>query len=308
MPKREVGHPAFPNPLLLAAAVIAAVSSISFASIFVRLADAPPAAVAAYRVSIAVAAIAPYLAWKGMGEKTSWTLRAFLLSALSGVFLASHFLFWIHSLYMTSVACSAALVGTIPLFTALFSRYFRHEPLNRSMKPGLFLAVSGSALVAGLDFTLSTTALLGDILAILGAVMAAAYLECGRVARRSLGAAPYAFAVYGSAALVLLASCAASNTPLTGFTPQTYLFLVLLALIPQLIGHTTFNWTLRFLPPTLVAVLILGEPVGATILAWVLLGETVSLPKAAGLVVLGTGILIASMSLCVQDQGDMRSS
>jgi drug/metabolite transporter (DMT)-like permease len=127
--------------------------------------------------------------------------------------------------------------------------------------------------------------------------MAAGYLLSGRVARQSLDLCAYSFGVYSTAAVALLLCCLLTGTPLLGFSRETYLALVLLAIIPQLIGHTTFNWTLKFLTPATVAVLILGEPIGATILAYIILGETLSLLKAVGLVVLGVGILLSSLAV-----------
>jgi drug/metabolite transporter (DMT)-like permease len=216
---------------------------------------------------------------------------------LAGCFLALHFIFWIHSLKLTSVASSVTLVSTTPLFVALFSFLWLNESPNRKISWGILLTVTGSIFVAGTDFSLSRQALLGDLLAILGALMATGYLLTGSFVRRSLGLTAYIFSVYGVAALLLLVCCYLTGAPLVGFPAETYVIFFLLALVPQLIGHSTFNWALKFLSATVVAVLILGEPIGATLLAFLFLGETVSALKAVGLLVLGCGILICSLAV-----------
>jgi drug/metabolite transporter (DMT)-like permease len=200
-------------------------------------------------------------------------------------------------LKLTSVASSVTLVSTTPLFAAIFSHLWLKEASNSKIAGGILLTVIGSVIVAGADFGLSRQALLGDLLAVLGALMATGYLLTGRFVRRSLGLTAYIFSVYGAAAVLLLIFCLIAGAPLTGFSGETYVIFFLLALFPQLIGHSTFNWALKFLSATVVAVLILGEPIGATFLAFLLLGEAVSGFKAVGLLVLGCGILMCSLAV-----------
>ena len=183
---------------------------------------------------------------------------------------------------MTSIASSATLVSTTPLFVALFGHYCLGEQLPRTSWPGILLVIAGSCLVAENDFALSKEALSGDLLALAGALAAAGYLLAGRFVRRTLDLATYTLGAYGSAALFLLAFSLSTTTPLSGFSNQTYLVFLLLAVIPQLIGHTTFNWTLGFLSPTTVAVLILGEPIGATLLAYWFFEETLVASEGHG--------------------------
>lgn len=288
---------AAPRPLILWSVVIVGVLAISSASILIRLADAPPLSIAAYRVGLAAVMLTPYYVLAGRPQKDQWHRQTLKRIFLSGCFLAFHFVFWIHSLKLTSVASSVTLVSTTPLFVAAFA-YLRlgEKPSARTMS-GIVLTLVGSVFIAGIDFSLSGRALLGDILALLGALAAAGYLLTGRMVRQSLRLIAYIFGTYGSAALVLLLCCQLTSAPLHGFTAQTYLFLLLLAAVPQLIGHTTFNWALKFLSATLVAVLILGEPIGAISLAFLFLGEQVGGLQSIGLLILGAGIVICSGSI-----------
>ncbi len=159
---------------------------------------------------------------------------------------------------------------------------------------GILLVLAGSALIAGNDYQFSKEALLGDFLAVAGALAASGYLLAGRFLRRYLDLTTYALGAYGSAALFLFVFSITCATPLSGFSKQTYLVFILLAIIPQLIGHTTFNWTLKFLSPTTVAVLILGEPIGATLLAYWFFDEGFTPAKALGLFILGSGIVLSA--------------
>ncbi len=292
----ETTAPERPRPRVLWSCAFLGVAALSFASIFIRLADAPPLAIAAYRVAIASLLIAPYFAaGPGRTSRSAWDTRTVIITLLSGFFLAFHFACWIYSLQMTSVASAVTFVNATPIFTALFSWFFLHERLNRLIVAGLLTATAGSIVLAGTDYAFSGRALLGDFLALCGALMAAGYLMAGRSLRRSLDLPTYTLAVYGIAALFLIACSLAAGIPLSGFNRRTYLFLVLLAVVPQLIGHTTFNWSLKYLSSSVVAVLILGEPIGATLLARLILGESISCTGAVGLVILGTGILVSSL-------------
>lgn len=268
--------------------------AISTASILIRLADAPALAIAAYRTGIATSVLIPWVLMRRNRPQPSQVKGARTACMLAGLFLALHFAFWIQSLRMTSVASSATLVSTTPLFAALFSfLLFRDRP-RAGLMVGIGLIMAGSAIIAGTDFTFSSEAFMGDLLAIGGAAAAAAYFIAGERARRTLNLSAYAVFAYGTAAVLLLVFCIAGGVQLSGFSTMTYGYLFALALVPQLIGHTVFNWSLRFLSPSTVSALVLGEPIGATILAFFILGEGISPGKALGLALLGSGILLAS--------------
>jgi len=284
-----------PAPWILWAVVFTGIAAISSASILIRLAHAPSLAIAAYRVSLAALGIAPWALTKRFTSASTDPLpwKALLLS---GLFLALHFAFWIESLKRTTVASSVTLVSTSPIFTAVFSSFLLKESLRPLMGAAIAACVAGTAVVAGLDFRLGMHSLLGDLLALLGGLMASGYFLAGRYARRTLPLQTYIFWSYGIAGCVLVPLCLITRTPLYGFSAETIAVLVLLAVVPQLIGHTSFNWVLKHLSATAVAVLTLGEPLGATSLAFVFFRETVSLPTALGLALLAAGILMGAVA------------
>ena len=283
-----------PRPSALFCLILVGIASISCASIFIRLADAPALSIAAYRVTLATLILAPFYARGRKPGSIEWNRKVFFTTVLSGIFLALHFSLWIYSLQMTSVASAATLCNSTPLFAALFSVLWLKETLSHRLKLGILFTLAGSVFVAGTDFSLSTRAVWGDLLAVGGAVMAAGYFISGRIARCSLRLPAYTVVSYGTAALLLIPACTLIGAELSGFSERTYLFLVLLAVVPQVVGHTTFNWALKFIPPTTVSVLILGEPIGATILAYFVFDETVSLRKGVGLLILAAGILLSA--------------
>jgi drug/metabolite transporter (DMT)-like permease len=273
------------------------ISAVSSASILIRMAEAPALVIAWYRVALAALVLGPLFARNRIASTDSaLNPRTLAITLLSGALLALHFACWIQSLKMTTIASSVTLVSTTPLFASLFSRFWLREPLDRWMLVGVSCSTLGGVWVAGTDFSASGEAFWGDLLALAGAVMAAGYLVIGRSARRSMDLTSYTFLVYGAAALVLLVLCIAGNLSLGGLSGRTVLILGLLALIPQLIGHTTFNWALRFLPPTTVAVVLMGEPIGATLLGYLVFGEAPAWNKAGGLITLAAGILLCSLS------------
>jgi drug/metabolite transporter (DMT)-like permease len=213
---------------------------------------------------------------------------------LSGIFLSLHFAFWIASLKYTSVASSVVLVSTHPIFVGIGSWLFLRERLGLYLVLGILLSVLGSGLISYGDTALSENALMGDGLALLGAMTASGYFLVGKRMRKNQDLLSYIFPVYSTAGLVLIILSIIFQKSFTGYSSSTYLYLFLLALIPQLIGHTTFNWALRYLPASLVSITILGEPIGSTLLAYLILGEKLTTLKIIGGISILSGILIAS--------------
>lgn len=267
---------------------------ISFASIWIRWAEAPPISIAVYRVGLAVLMLTPIALSARRQQLQALTPSDLRYALLGGVCLALHFIFWISSLEFTSVASSVVLVTTNPIFVALGSRFFLKESVTLSLIVGIAVSLVGGILIGYGDFLAGPNVLLGDGLALLGAVMASSYLLVGRRLRAHTDLITYIFVVYGAAAIVLIATALLLRQPLWGFPQETYLWLVLLALGPQLIGHTSFNWALKHLPASTVAVIILGEPVGSTVLAYLLLGEPITLLKAVGGLLILLGIYLSS--------------
>ena len=265
--------------------------AVSTASIFIKLCDAPALIIATYRMVFASLMLMPYAFYKKTGRGWGRSDLGWLI--LSGVFLSLHFTFWITSLKYTSVASSVVLVSTHPIFVGLGASFLLKERLGMNLVLGIALSVLGSGLISYGDMTLSKEALMGDGLALLGALAASGYFLVGRKMRKSQDLLSYIFPVYSTAALVLILLSFLFQEKFWGYSAPTYLYLFLLALIPQLIGHTTFNWALKYLPASMVTITILGEPVGSTILAYFILGEGLTPWKIIGGILIFAGILIA---------------
>lgn len=265
------------------------ICAVSSAAVLIREADAPALVIAAYRLGLASLPLLLYAAVRGRTPLSGE--RAVLLSAVAGGFMALHFGFWIASLQDTSVVTSVALVASQPLFVALASGPVLGEPPSRAIWLGLALAATGGAVMVAEDIGEGSDTLLGDLFALLGAVFAAGYILIGRIVRGGgAGLLPYISIAYPVAAALLIGAALASGASLTGYSNETLLMFLLLALVPQLIGHTSLNRSLGYLPAVTVAIAILGEPVGATILAAILLGETPSVVEVAGGMLLLAGV------------------
>ena len=273
--------------LLLPVGIIA----VSTASIFIKLCDAPVLIIATYRMMLASLMLTPLACyqktWRGWErDDLGWFF-------LSGLFLSLHFAFWIASLKYTSVASSVVLESTHPIFVGIGGWLFLKERLGLNLIFGIALSVLGSGLIGYGDMSLSKEALTGDGLALLGAIAASGYLLVGRKMRKGQDLLSYIFPVYSTAGLVLVFLSFIFRKPFFGYSPPTYLLFFLLAVVPQLIGHTTFNWALKYLPASMVAIAILGEPVGSTILAYFILGEGLTTWKIVGGISIFMGILVA---------------
>jgi drug/metabolite transporter (DMT)-like permease len=304
-----------PVPPLLV--LMIGIMAVSTASIFIRYAQeqAPSLVIASYRLTLATLVLAPIALTRHKEELSSLTRKELLLALISGIFLALHFASWITSLEYTTVANSVVFVTTTPLWVALLAPVTIKEPLSRIILVGMCFALAGGITIGLSDacvwswfalvcppFTdfVSGPGFWGDILALTGALMAAAYLLIGRSLRAKMTLIPYIFLVYGMAALVLLIIMfTAGQTPF-GYPSQTYLWFFLLALIPQLLGHSTFNWALRYITAAYVSISLLGEPIGSTLLAYFLLQETPSALKIFGAILILAGIYIASKQTVVR--------
>ena len=276
------------------------VISISFSAIFIRFCPNVPAiSIAAWRMIIAsgvliAIAIVRKVRFTGI-QKREWGI-----ACIGAVFLTLHFASWITSLKLTSVASSVALVTTNPIFVGIFSWIILKEKQQKELILGIVLSVSGSLILAVGDGGLSglaitnKDALIGDILALTGAIMGSGYLISGSIIREKVDTFRYILMVYPLTAVLLLLVTVVGKFPLTGFSRISYLNLILLALVSQLLGHTAFNWALKHLKASMVAVTILGEPIGAAILAWLFFRETISLSQTIGMALIFTAIIISA--------------
>jgi drug/metabolite transporter (DMT)-like permease len=287
--------------------------AVSTASIFIRLAQgyAPSIVVAAYRLTFATLILAPIVYTRHREELRTLTRREGALGLLSGLFLALHFATWITSLEYTSVASSVVIVTTTPLWVAVASPLVLREPIARPVALGLLLSLAGGVVVAlsescaltgsqfacpGIATLFQSEMALGNTLALLGAFSAAGYLVIGRNLRAKLSLIPYIFVVYGIAALALIGAMFAFGASPVGYPRVAYLWFLLLALIPQLLGHSSFNWALGYLPASFVSITLLGEPIGTIILAFMILKESPAPLELIGAILILVGIYIASQT------------
>ena len=271
--------------------LVVGVVAVSFAAIFIRLADAPALSTAFYRQAMAAAIFLPFTLarWKELRRLSAAQLGVGLFS---GALLAVHFATWIASLSFTTVAASVVLVTTSPIFVAAASRVLFGERVGRTTFIGILIGLMGAGIVSGGDFGISTRAALGDLLALGGAVAAAGYLLAGRRLRGGMSLVTYVGVVYTTCAVLLLPA-AAFGARLSGFSAETWAMFLLLAVIPQALGHTVFNYLLKDMDATLVAISIMGEPVGSTLLALAFFGEVPPWTAVVGGVLILGGIYVA---------------
>ena len=277
--------------------LVIGVLAVSTASTFIRLAQTsiPSLAVAAWRLTIASLLLAPLAVTRCRAEWRALSRRQWRWAIASGVILALHFYSWITSLAMTSVAASVVLVTTAPLFVGVISHFVLDERLTLPMIVGLAVALVGSIIIGVGDLSGGGHQLAGDGLALIGAVAAALYMLIGRSLRARLSLLGYIFPVYGTAALTLMALALLSGAPLTGYPSRMWLWLALMALIPQIVGHSSLNWALGHLPATYVSLSVLLEPVGSTLLAWLILTEPPTWAAVIGGALILAGVVIATL-------------
>lgn len=283
-----------PSPRLLSLLALGVVS-IAFGSILIRAADAPAMSVAFHRNAIAAAILLPVAAARHRDEIRGLTRRLTRRrwgTALSaGALLAVHFGAWVPSLSFTTVAASVVLVATQPVWVAAIERAMGRRTSRREAA-GIGLTVVGALLISGGDLGVSKRALIGDLLALVGAVAGAGYFVAGRRLRQEISVSTYAGVVYATCAALLAIAVLASGAPLTGFEGRVWGLLLLMALVPQIGGHTVFNYLLGHVEAGTVAVAVTGEPVVATILALAFFGEVPAWTAVVGGAVILAGIWV----------------
>ncbi len=283
---------------------------VSTASIFIRFAqqEASSIVIAAIRLLVASLVLVPISLTKHRHQFRGLSSGEIAKGILSGLFLALHFACWITSLEYTSVASSVVLVTTTPLWVAIFSPLILKESIRRSVIIGLIISITGGVIVGlgnACDISggmficqegiLTGQGMLGNALALMGAWMAAGYMMMGRQLRKKLDTIPYTAFVYGTAALLLIGVVLLREEPMFAYSGETYLWLLALGLIPQLLGHSLFNWSLKYISAAYVSLTLLGEPIGTIILALIFLKESPTLLEGVGAVLILIGILIGSL-------------
>jgi len=285
------------NRILLIIVYITGIVGISFSAIFVRWTEAPVSVVASHRMWISVLILLPF-AMKFVPEWFKLPAREVIKLIISGLCLGLHFLFWMASLRLTSVASSTAILTLEPVIVMLGAFLVYKQKASSGAIIAMLIAMVGAIMIGWGDVRFSGDALLGDLLSFIGAAVVAVHMLIGTSLRNYLSALSYSVAVFLVAAIVLSAYNVASGIEQFDYAANDWLMFALLAIVPTIFGHLLFNWLLKYMQTTTVSMAVLGEPLGATLLAYYLLGENVTwIQLAAG------GLLIFGVWLFIRRQG-----
>jgi drug/metabolite transporter (DMT)-like permease len=284
-------RPDVPPNLVLLVSIIA----VSTASILIRLTDAPPMTIATWRLFFSTLMLFPFfLVDGGWGKLRDMDGRDLLALTGVGVVLAVHFATWITSLSYTSVASSVIFVHVDPIFVALVSHFVLGERVSRRVTLGIGVAFFGASIIAIGDLGVGSENIVGDALSLVGAIALGLYIIAGRKLRQRLDLTMYVTPVYVVSAAVLALGSVVGGIPLLGYDSGVLLMFCVIALVPMIFGHTLYNWALKWISAPVVSISLLGEPVGASLLALLVLGETPSPLALLGGVVTLTGILVCA--------------
>lgn len=277
-------------------AVAVGVLAVSAAAILIRLADAPALAVAFWRNALGVLVLLPLVLYRREAFPRG---RALLVGVASGVALGAHFGFWISSLDYTSVAASVVLVCTQPVFVTILAYLVFGERTSPLSLAGILVALLGTAVIAS-DGSVGSATFLGNALALAGAVAVAVYVLIGRSLRTTggVGVLPYSVVVYAAASATLLPAAHVADASLWGYSGETWFWLWAVTLGPQILGHTVFNWALKYVEASVISGTILAEPMVSALLAWLVLSERPGLAT-----VFGGGVVLAGLFLLLRGYG-----
>ncbi|WP_057765359.1 DMT family transporter [Cytobacillus praedii] len=270
------------------------VFALSTSAIFVKIADAPAAITAFYRMFFAVVVLLPFLLVnkKNRQELRLLSKKQWGLGLLSGIFLAAHYVLWFESLNYTSVASSTVIVTLQPLFSMVGGYFLFKERFSKGAIIGCLVAIAGSIVIGWQDFQISGQALFGDILAFIAAGIITAYFFIGQHIRKSLSLIPYSVISYGSSTLLLGVFAFSQQTPFFEYSVQTWWSFIGLAFIATILGQTIFNWLLKWLSASIISMSILGETIGTCILAYFILDEVISLQQGMGIALILIGLAL----------------
>lgn len=272
--------------------LLIAVLFLSTSAIFVKLADAPSAITAFYRMLFSALILLPFvlLSRKRRAELRGLSSRQWGLAILSGAFLACHYMLWFESLRYTSVASSTVLVTLQPLFSFIGGYFLFGERYSKKALMGCVVAVVGCFVIGWGDLQLSLIALIGDIMALAAAGIITAYFLLGQHVRANLSVVPYSFLGYVSSSVFLGLYALVQHTPFSGYPVHTWACFIGLAFVPTILGQMTFNWLLQWLSACIISMSILGEAVGTCILSYFILSERISLQQGAGILIILGGL------------------
>ena len=286
------------------------VLTVSSSSILIRYAQddgAGSLVISAWRVTVAALLLTPVVLTRYRADLSRLTRREIVLMAVGGALLGLHFATWITSLEYTSVATSVTLVTSNPLWVALAAPFLLNERLTRNKLMAVIMAVIGGVIISTASGAgtakYQDAPLLGDGLAIVGAVAIAGYFIVGQKVRSSVSIIPYIWLTYSVGAVVLIAAVVVARQPVTGLAPQAYLWMTLVAVLPQLIGHSSYNYALGYLSAAFVALSALGEPIGSTILAAFLLHEV-----PVWLQVVGGAMILIAVVIASREEGQRQAA
>ncbi|PEM44220.1 DMT family transporter [Bacillus toyonensis] len=270
------------------------VFALSTSAIFVKLADAPAAIIAFYRLLFATVILLPLLLFnkRNRNELKTLSKKQWGFGFLSGLFLAAHYVLWFESLRYTSVASSTVIVTLQPLFSMIGGYFLFKERFTKGAVIGCFIAISGSIVIGWQDFQISGDALYGDILAFMAAGIITAYFFISQHIRKDLSLIPYSVISYGSSACFLGIFAYIQQQSFIHYATQTWLSFIGLAFIATILGQTIFNWLLKWMSATVISMSILGETIGTCVLAYFILSETITLQQALGISIIFIGLTL----------------
>jgi drug/metabolite transporter (DMT)-like permease len=280
-------------PLPPAFFLLVGVLAVSFSSILIKLSDAPASILGMYRLLFTVLLFLPFLPWRKMNVLLkNITVKEWIMLAVSGVFLGLHFLFWMESFSHTTVASAMILTALEPVFVVIGAYFLFKEKTSKIGIICILIAVSGSAIIASGDIGVSKTALYGDLLSVLGTVAVSVHMLAGQDLCRKMPPIIYSFAVFLIGGLVLFVYNVWTHVSLTQYNIKDWWIFLLLALIPNIFGHALFNWLLKYVGATTISMAILGEPIGAIVLAYFLLGEMTTASQIVGGMIVMISVMV----------------
>ncbi|EGA91145.1 hypothetical protein GPDM_01620 [Planococcus donghaensis MPA1U2] len=276
--------------------IIIGVFSVALSAIFVKMTVADSGVTAFYRMLFSVLIMSPVFLLKYTHEIKKLSKRDWLFASIAGVFLAFHFILWFESLNYTSVASSTVLVTLQPLFAFAGTYFFFKEKLSIKTLVSGAIAILGSVLIGYGDFQVSGSALYGDLLALIACALITAYLLFGQDVRKRLSLVTYTYVVYSISTITLFFYIVLKGESFGPYPASEWMWFLLLAIIPNLLGHTLFNWALKWVSTNVISIAILFEPIGAAILAYFILGEYLTVSQ-----IVGGSVVLAGIMLFVTD-------
>lgn len=272
--------------------IIIGVISISLSAILVKLAKADSGVIAFYRLLFSVLIMSPIFFYKYIPEIKELNKRDWIFSSIAGVFLAFHFILWFESLNYTSVASSTVLVTLQPLFAFIGTYFFFKEKLSFKTILSGIIAIIGSFLISWGDFKVSGSALYGDLLALIACALITGYLLFGQDVRKRVSLITYTMVVYTCSTICLFFYVLIKGESFGPYSPMTWVWFLLLAIIPNLLGHTLFNWAVKWVSTNVISVAVLFEPIGAAILAYFVFTEKLIATQIIGGIIVIVGVLL----------------